>query len=179
MIFNGGIDPVAKAGASIAPRADAAGREDAAFMQRALELAVRAQTHGEVPVGAVMVHQNRIVGEGWNRPIATRDPTAHAEIEALREAGRTQGAYRLPATTLYVTLEPCAMCVGALIHARIARLVFGARDPKTGACGGALCLIDHSSHNHRIVVQAGILAEPCSELLLTFFRSRRNGKRKA
>ncbi|MDN5850570.1 MAG: tRNA adenosine(34) deaminase TadA [Nitrococcus sp.] len=142
-------------------------------MRRALELAARAQSAGEVPVGAVVVHNNRIVGEGWNRPIATRDPTAHAEIEALRDAGRTLEAYRLSATTLYVTLEPCAMCVGALIHARIARLVFGAGDPKTGACGGALCLIEHSSHNHSIAVHAGVLAEPSSELLRAFFRIRR------
>lgn len=142
-------------------------------MQRALELAAQAQAHGEVPVGAVLVHQDRIVGEGWNRPIATRDPTAHAEIEALREAGQRLGSYRLPATVLYATLEPCAMCVGALIHARIARLVFGARDSKTGACGGALHLIDHASHNHRIAVHGGALAEPCSELLRGFFRDRR------
>ncbi|MCO6441922.1 MAG: tRNA adenosine(34) deaminase TadA [Nitrococcus mobilis] len=150
-----------------------AGDEDKAFMARALELARRAQAHGEVPVGAVVVQRNRIVGEGCNRPIAARDPAAHAEIEALRAAGQAVGAYRLPATTLYVTLEPCAMCVGALIHARVARLVFGARDPKTGACGGALHLIDHPSHNHRIAVCAEILAEPCSEILRAFFRNRR------
>lgn len=153
--------------------------EDLAFMQQALQLAMRAQAHGEVPVGAVMVRENRIMGEGWNRPIATRDPTAHAEIEALRDAARTREAYRLPDTTLYVTLEPCTMCVGALIHARIARLVFGARDPKTGACGGALRLIDHPNHNHRIAVRGGVLAEPCGELLRTFFRNRRSERRKA
>ncbi len=147
--------------------------QDRAFMARALEWAWWAQAHGEVPVGAVVVQRERIVGEGYNRPIAARDPTAHAEIEALRAAGQAVGAYRLPATTLYVTLEPCAMCVGALIHARVARLVFGARDPKTGACGGALRLIDHPSHNHRIAVCAGILAEPCSEILRAFFRNRR------
>ncbi|MDN5871092.1 MAG: tRNA adenosine(34) deaminase TadA [Nitrococcus sp.] len=147
--------------------------DDTAFMHRALELAARAQSHGEVPIGAVVAHRDRIVGEGWNRPIARHDPTAHAEIEALRDAGRTLGTYRLPATTLYVTLEPCAMCVGALIHARIARLVFGADDPKTGACGGALCLIEHSSHNHSIAVHAGVLAEPSSALLRAFFRGRR------
>lgn len=153
--------------------------EDTVFMQRALELAARAQSHGEVPVGAVVVHRNRIVGEGWNRPIATHDPTAHAEIEALRDAGRALGTYRLSASTLYVTLEPCAMCVGALIHARIARLVFAAGDPKTGACGGALCLIEHSSHNHCIAVYAGVLAGPSSELLRAFFRSRRRAADKS
>lgn len=161
------------------PRVDVAGAEDTAFMRRALELAQRAQAYGEVPVGAVMVYQSRIMGEGWNRPIATRDPTAHAEIEALRDAARTREAYRLPNTTLYVTLEPCTMCVGALIHARIARLVFGARDPKTGACGGALRLIDDPNHNHRIAVRGGVLAEPCGELLRTFFRNRRSERRKA
>lgn len=145
------------------------------FMRRALELAQQAQAQGEVPVGAVVVHRNRIVGEGWNRPIARHDPSAHAEIEALRDAGRSGEQYRLPDTTLYVTLEPCVMCVGALIHARVARLVFGARDPKTGACGGALRLIDHPSHNHRIAVEAEILAESCSEILRGFFRNRRSG----
>ena len=148
---------------------------DTAFMARALELAEKARTQGEVPVGALVVHRDRIVGEGWNRPIARSDPSAHAEVEALRDAGRNCAQYRLPQTTLYVTLEPCAMCVGALIHARVERLVFGARDPKTGACGGALCLIDHPSHNHRIAVEAGILAEPCSEMLRGFFRHRRSG----
>ncbi|EAR20412.1 tRNA adenosine(34) deaminase TadA [Nitrococcus mobilis] len=147
--------------------------QDQAFMARALELARRAQAHGEVPVGAVVVQRERVVGEGYNRPIATRDPTAHAEIEALRAAGQALGAYRLPATTLYVTLEPCAMCVGALIHARVARLVFGAHDPKTGACGGALRLIDYPSHNHRIALCGGVLAETCSEILRAFFRDRR------
>ena len=148
---------------------------DTIYMARALELARWAQAQGEVPVGALVVHRNRIVGEGWNRPIARRDPSAHAEIEALRDAGRSCAQYRLPGTTLYVTLEPCVMCVGALIHARVARLVFGARDPKTGACGGALCLLDHPSHNHRIAVEPDVLAEPCSELLRGFFRNRRNG----
>lgn len=173
------MDPMVEAEMIAGPRVDVAGAEDAtdtAFMQRALELARRARAHDEVPVGAVLVYQGRIVGEGWNQPIAARDPTAHAEIEALRAAGRVLEAYRLPATTLYVTLEPCVMCVGALVHARIARLVFGARDPKTGACGGALCLIDHPSHNHRIAVHAGVLAEPCGELLRIFFRSRRKAR---
>lgn len=174
------MDPMVEAEMIIEPRVDvAAGAEDAtdtAFMQRALELAQQARAYGEVPVGAVLVSEGWIVGEGRNRPIATCDPTAHAEIEALRAAGRSRGAYRLPDTTLYVTLEPCAMCVGALVHARIARLVFAARDPKTGACGGALCLIGHPSHNHRIAVRAGVLAEPCGELLRAFFRSRRKAR---
>lgn len=169
MTFNG-VDPAPE------PRIGAANTEDTAFMHRALELAQQAQTQGEVPVGAVVAYQDRIVGEGWNRSIAAHDPTAHAEIEALRAAGRTCGAYRLPNTTLYVTLEPCVMCVGALIHARIARLVFGARDPKTGACGGALHLIDHPSHNHRIAVRAEVLTVPCSKLLRAFFRNRRRSR---
>ena len=142
-------------------------------MRGALALAEQAAAAGEVPVGALMVREGEVVGEGWNHPISARDPTAHAEIQALREAGQRLGAYRLPGTTLYVTLEPCPMCVGALIHARVARLVFGAADPKTGACGGALDLAGHPSHNHRMEVSGGVLAEPCGAILRQFFRARR------
>ena len=142
-------------------------------MGRALALAERAEAAGEVPVGAVLVSGGEVVGEGWNHPIAARDPTAHAEIQALRQAGQRLGAYRLPGTTLYVTLEPCPMCVGALIHARVARVVFGAADPKTGACGGALDLAAHPSHNHRLQLTGGVLAETCAEGLRRFFRARR------
>lgn len=142
-------------------------------MRHALALAERAAAAGEVPVGALLLRDGEVVGEGWNHPIAARDPTAHAEIQALREAGQRLGAYRLPGTTLYVTLEPCPMCVGAMIHARVARLVFGAPDPKTGACGGALDLAGHPSHNHRMVAIGGVLADECGDLLRRFFRARR------
>ena len=142
-------------------------------MRRALDLADRAGAAGEVPVGAVVVLDERVVGEGWNRPIAERDPSAHAEIIALREAGATVGAYRLPGAALYVTLEPCPMCVGAMIHARVQRVVFGARDPKTGALGGAMALHEHASHNHRLSVTGGVLADTCAKRLRSFFRERR------
>ncbi|HEX7370602.1 MAG TPA: tRNA adenosine(34) deaminase TadA [Rhodanobacteraceae bacterium] len=147
---------------------------DAAFMQRALELAVHARdAEGEVPVGAVLVLDGKIIGEGWNRNITLSDPTAHAEIGALRDAGQRLGNHRLPGATLYVTLEPCAMCAMALVHARVARVVFGAGDPKTGAAGSVFDTLVSDRHNHRIEVQAGLLAEASAELLREFFRSRR------
>lgn len=147
---------------------------DERTMRRALELAGRAQAQGEVPVGAVVVREGgEVIGEGWNRPIATLDPSGHAEINALRQAATALGAYRLPGATLYVTLEPCPMCVGAMIHARVARVVFGAHDSKTGACGGAMALHEHASHNHRLVVTGGVLADACGERLRRFFRARR------
>ena len=142
-------------------------------MRRALELAVRAEEQGEVPVGAVLVGDGRVVGEGWNRNIGDRDPTAHAEIVAIRDAGQRAGNYRLPGATLYVTLEPCAMCVGAMIHARIERLVYAASDPKTGALGGAFSLPDLHAHNHVIEVEGGVLRDEASHLLRAFFRKRR------
>ncbi|MEW6729652.1 MAG: tRNA adenosine(34) deaminase TadA [Pseudomonadota bacterium] len=146
---------------------------DTYWMEQALERARRAEAEGEVPVGAVLVKDGLLVGEGWNRPIGANDPTAHAEINALRDAAERLGNYRLPGTTLYVTLEPCPMCVGAMIHARVERVVFGAFDPKTGACGGALDLAHHPSHNHHLIVDGGVMAEPAAELLRTFFRRRR------
>ncbi|MFZ5536552.1 MAG: tRNA adenosine(34) deaminase TadA [Pseudomonadota bacterium] len=152
---------------------------DTYWMERALERARRAEAEGEVPVGAVLVKEGELVGEGWNRPIAACDPTAHAEIQALRDASERLGNYRLPGTTLYVTLEPCPMCVGAMIHARVERVVFGASDPKTGACGGALDLAHHPSHNHRLIVDGGVMAEPAAELLRTFFRRRRAESRRS
>lgn len=152
--------------------ADAA---DAVYMDRALALAAAAEQAGEVPVGAVVIHGGRVIGEGYNRPISSRDPTAHAEIIALRAAARALDAYRLPETVLYVTLEPCAMCVGAMIHARVRRVVFGAHDPKTGACGGAFDLTAEPSHNHRLVVEGGVGAEASAERLRSFFRARRKG----
>ena len=146
---------------------------DAAFMERALALAGAAAAAGEVPVGAVLVRDDEVIGEGHNQPIGSHDPSAHAEIAALRAAGRYLGAYRLPGTTLYVTLEPCMMCTGALIHARVERIVFAASDPKTGACGGAMRLHDDATHNHRIAVEGGLMAERSADLLRGFFRSRR------
>jgi tRNA(adenine34) deaminase len=142
-------------------------------MRRALELARRAQDEGEVPVGAVVVLDEKILGEGWNRPISAADPTAHAEIQAMRAAATTRKNYRLVGATLYVTLEPCAMCVGAMFHARIRRVVFGASDPKTGAAGSTLDLFQEKRLNHHALVQGGVLAAECGALLSAFFASRR------
>lgn len=147
---------------------------DHRWMAHALELARHAEARdGEVPVGAVLVLDGEIIGEGWNRNIATSDPTAHAEILSLRDAGRRLGNYRHPGAELYVTLEPCAMCAGAIVHARLARLIFAARDPKTGAAGSVFDVLQHERHNHRVALTEGILAEEASELLKVFFRSRR------
>lgn len=149
------------------------GVSDAQWMREALALAQRAESEGEVPVGAVVVRDGAVIGRGWNRTIALSDPAAHAEILALREAGARAGNYRLPDCTLYVTLEPCAMCVGAMIHARIERLVYGAHDPKTGAAGGRFDLLNLPAHNHRLSCEGGVLADECGESLQGFFRSRR------
>ena len=146
---------------------------DQQFMRRALELAAHAATQGEVPVGAVVVHAGQIVGEGWNRPIGSHDATSHAETEAIRAACRTLGNYRIPDTALYVTLEPCVMCAGAIMHARIARVVFGAADPKTGACGSAANLFANDKLNHHTSVLGGVLAEESAALLKSFFAARR------
>jgi len=146
---------------------------DERFMRRALELARQGQAEGEVPVGAVVVLDGAVIGEGWNRPIAAADPTAHAEIQALRTAARTLGNYRLGGASLYVTLEPCAMCVGAMFHARIARVVFGARDPKTGSAGSVINLFSESRLNHHATVIGGVLGEESGALLSTFFAARR------
>lgn len=142
-------------------------------MRHAIRLAQRAEQQGEVPVGALLVHEDRCIAEGWNRPIQDQDPTAHAEIVALRKAGRQLGNYRLIDTTLYVTLEPCVMCMGAIAHARVKRLVFGAFDPKRGAVCHALQLSDAPFLNHRIEWIGGVLEQPCAELLTDFFRARR------
>jgi tRNA(adenine34) deaminase len=143
-------------------------------MRRALKLAARAADEGEVPVGAVLVKQGTVIGEGWNRPIAARDPTAHAEIQALRDAARRDGNYRLPATELYVTLEPCPMCAGAIVHARVERVVFGAADPKGGACGSVFELLPSDQRfNHRTDCVGGVLEAECAALLREFFRARR------
>ncbi len=142
-------------------------------MERALTLAVRAESEGEVPVGAVVVRDGQILGEGWNAPILSADPTAHAEICALRMAARQAQNYRLPGATLYVTLEPCVMCIGAAIHSRIARLVFAATEPRAGAVVSQLSLLNEGHFNHRIEWVGGVLAERSATLLREFFRSRR------
>lgn len=146
---------------------------DENFMRRALELAQRAQAHGEVPVGAVVVRDGTVIGEGWNQPIATNDPSAHAEMVALRAAAEKVRNYRLADTTLYVTLEPCAMCAGAMVHARVARVVYGAADPKSGAAGSVFNLLENDRLNHRARVAGGVLAEACGQLLRDFFERRR------
>src|SRR5689334_23565638 len=143
------------------------------FMREALALAGEAAAAGEVPVGAVVVRDGAVVGRGYNRPISSRDPTAHAEIVALREAAQRLGNYRLPGCDLYATLEPCAMCVGAMVHARIARVVFGAADPKTGACGSIVDLPAIAHWNHHGVFTGGMLAEECGAMLRRFFAERR------
>lgn len=153
--------------------ASAADPSDEYWMQRALALAAQAEAEGEVPVGAVIVRDGACVGEGWNRPIGTHDASAHAEINALRDAGRRLGNYRLPGATLYVTLEPCVMCAGAIVHARIARVVFGADDPKTGAAGSRFDTLVSDQHNHRVRVDRGVLAAESGECLRRFFRARR------
>lgn len=146
---------------------------DSFFMARALELAREAERAGEVPVGAVIVKEGAIVGEGWNRPISTNDPTAHAEIVALRDAARNLSTYRLLDTTLYVTLEPCAMCAGAMVHARVKRLVYAATDPRAGAAGSVFNIAQHSALNHRLECDGGVMAEECGALLRGFFVARR------
>lgn len=147
---------------------------DTKWMQHALSLADRAEQQGEVPVGAVVVLDDEIIGEGWNQPITSNDPTAHAEIIALRNAAKHLDNYRFPKeTSLYVTLEPCSMCAGAIIHARIGRLVFGARDPKGGAAGSVFEIAGTDKLNHIVEVVGGVLEEECSSRLRAFFRARR------
>ena len=143
------------------------------WMMQALALASHAEKQGEVPVGAVIVRDNKQLGEGWNQPILSHDPTAHAEIQALRLACAAAGNYRLPNATLYVTLEPCIMCAGAILHARIKRLVFAAREPKSGAAGSCFDVFNASQTNHHVHCEQGILAEKSSQLLKDFFLSKR------
>lgn len=148
---------------------------DEEWMQQALALADKAEReHGEVPVGALVVGpEGVLLGEGFNRNISERDPSAHAEIVAMREAGRRLGNHRLLGCTLYVTLEPCAMCAMAMVHARVARVVFGARDPKTGAAGSVFDLLEDPRHNHRVAVQGGVLGEEAGTRLTNYFRRKR------
>ena len=152
------------------------GLTDKNHMQIALELASQAAAVGEVPVGALVVKDGVIIGRGYNAPISLHDPSAHAEIQAMRDAAQTLGNYRLAGCTLYVTLEPCAMCCGAIQHARIARLVYGASDPKTGACGGVINLMTEPRLNHHTEVDGGLMAEQCGALLSQFFAKRRSKK---
>jgi tRNA(adenine34) deaminase len=146
---------------------------DELWMEEALVAAQRALQAGEVPVGALVVQDGKIVGRGWNRTIADSDPTAHAEIVALRDAGRNLGNYRLGGCELFATIEPCSMCAGALVHARISRLVYGADDPKAGAVQSVMEVVNHPRLNHQMEVRGGVLAGRCAELLQTFFKNRR------
>jgi len=146
---------------------------DAARMRESLRLAVRAAERGEVPVGALVVKDGKVIGRGYNAPISSKDPTAHAEIQALRQASAALGNYRLEGCSLYVTLEPCAMCAGAIMHARIARLVYGAADPKTGACGSVVDLFAEKRLNHHTEVTGGVLAAETGQQLSDFFAARR------
>ena len=147
--------------------------EDLVWMGEALLLAKRAGLEEEVPIGAVIVKDGEIVGRGWNRNIGLNDPSAHAEIMAMRDAGKALGNHRLPGCSLYVTLEPCPMCAGAMIHARLSRVVYGADDPKTGAAGGVFDLLGDPSHNHRVEITGGCLAEESAAMLKDFFKQRR------
>lgn len=146
---------------------------DAYWMQHAVNLAETASAHGEVPVGAVLIADDEIIGEGYNQPISQCDPTAHAEIVALRAGAKTTNNYRLINSTLYVTLEPCVMCIGAIVHARVQRLVFGAPDPRSGAVESAFQIVAADKLNHRVDCQSGLMALECGTLLTDFFRSRR------
>ncbi|MEO6921220.1 MAG: tRNA adenosine(34) deaminase TadA [Collimonas sp.] len=151
---------------------------DAIYMQQAISQARNAWALGEVPVGALVVKDGQIIASGFNQPIGNHDPTAHAEIMALRAAATILGNYRLPGCEMYVTLEPCAMCAGAMLHARLARVVYGASDPKTGACGSVLNLFEQEKLNHHTELTAGVLAEECGTLLKEFFAERRQAQQK-
>ena len=151
--------------------------QDKIFMHRAIELAANAEAEGEVPVGAVVVYQGRVVGEGWNRSIGQHDATAHAEIMALRQAGQVLQNYRLLDTTLYVTLEPCPMCAGAMVHSRVGKVVYGAPDLKTGAAGSTMNLLSYAGVNHHVPFDAGLLEDECRAQLQAFFKRRRAEKK--
>lgn len=146
---------------------------DRQFMQLAIEQAQLAANAGEVPVGAVLVRNGHVLSTGFNQPIGNHDPSAHAEMLALRQAAATEGNYRLPGTTLYVTLEPCTMCAGAMLHARVERVVYGAPDPKTGAAGSVTDVFSFKQLNHQTTVDGGLMADECGQLLKTFFKERR------
>ena len=146
---------------------------DHQFMQQALDQAMLAGAAGEVPVGAVLVRDGQVISRGFNQPISNSDPSAHAEMMALRSAAQDESNYRLPGTTLYVTLEPCTMCAGAMLHARVERVVFGAADPKTGAAGSVLNVFSEKQINHQTQVEGGIMSEECGQILRDFFKERR------
>ncbi|MFZ4378487.1 MAG: tRNA adenosine(34) deaminase TadA [Polynucleobacter sp.] len=146
---------------------------DRQFMMQALEQAQLAALAGEVPVGAILVRDGQVISKGFNKPITNHDPSAHAEMLALRQAALTEQNYRLPGTTLYVTLEPCTMCAGAILHARVDRIVYGTPDPKTGAAGSVMDVFSSKQINHQTIVNGGIMAEECGQLLKTFFKERR------
>jgi len=162
-----------KAPGKVAPDASISASDDLKWMQRALALAIHAETEGEVPVGAVIVRDDSVIAEGWNQPVVNHDPTAHAEVMALRAAGLAEKNYRLPGATLYVTLEPCVMCAGAIIHARVKRVVYGATDPRVGPAGSAFSLLGSDQFNHLVQVEGGVLESECSSLLRRFFKARR------
>jgi tRNA(adenine34) deaminase len=151
---------------------------DHLFMHHALQLAEKAYQMGEVPVGCVLVKEGTIIAEGWNHPISQHDPSAHAEVIAIRAAGQQLENYRLPDTTLYVTLEPCTMCAGLMIHARIKRLVFGANEPKTGACGSVFDVLGDERHNHQLEVEGGVMQGECIAIIQRFFAERRRLKKR-
>ena len=148
--------------------------DDVRWMRHALSLAQHAEQQAEVPVGAVIVQNGKLIAEGWNQPVTHHDPTAHAEIIALRAAGTALENYRLLDTTLYVTLEPCVMCAGAIIHARVGRVVYGAKDPRVGAAGSAFSLLGSTCFNHVVAVEGGLLEDDCGDLLRRFFKARRS-----
>ena len=152
---------------------------DDKWMATALLLAERSRDEGEVPVGAIIVKDDQLIAEGWNQPIDRHDATAHAEIMAIRAAGDVLKNYRIPDTTLYVTLEPCTMCAGAIIHARIQRIVFGAPDPRTGTAGSAIDLFSQHYHNHQVLVDGGVRQDQCGQILKDFFKQRRESNKKA
>ncbi|WP_305837639.1 tRNA adenosine(34) deaminase TadA [Photobacterium leiognathi] len=152
---------------------------DEFFMRRAMELAAKAEGEGEVPVGAVVVHNGQVIGEGWNRSIGQHDATAHAEIMALRQAGKVLENYRLLDTTVYVTLEPCPMCAGAMVHSRVGKVVYGADDLKTGAAGSTMNLLSYDGVNHHVGLVSGVLADECRAQLQAFFKRRRAEKKVA
>ncbi len=154
-------------------------RLDLTFMQRAFELAQQAELHDEIPVGAVVVHKGKIIGEGFNQSIMLNDPSSHAEMNAIRQAGESINNYRLLDCTLYVTLEPCPMCAGLLVHSRINRLVYACSDLKTGAAGSAFNLVNSPQLNHQVEVDSGLMQEECSQLLSAFFKRRRKEKKQA
>jgi len=152
-------------------------KQDHLFMRHALKLAETAEQIGEVPIGAILVHDNEIIGEGFNTSIRDNDPTAHAEINAIRAAAAKQKNYRLPDTTLYVTLEPCSMCAGALIHSRVERLIYAASDTKAGACGSVFDVISTNQRNHRVHYEKGLMREEAGSMLSNFFKKRRTDKK--